>query len=250
MGKWCLRYVDVSGVIEKGRGGVNRISTKKLLSLVAYAKNIILLILTLLAFFEAHKALVVILGIILFILINIGAIIDCRSTSRVKSTLKRVLKECVENVEEYQKRVGKNTLRANIMINKSNRLVIFSSYRMDKASDADISFAIGQGCCGEAFDSGEVILGDLRIAYKEILEKKSKDYRGAPWGINREQFEKTKDLKSLISLPLRDKVTDEIICVLNLDDKVDFDTSCFAKSGLQKIAGAYGSHIVDILKEG
>jgi len=214
-----------------------------------HLQALILLLITLRdIIFTYPRWLLIIFFLVMLTLVYLDAIIDLSRASKIKKDLSRYLKKLVNDIEEFQNRKDCNTLRANVMIKEKDRLKIFSSYNMDNSPDKDITFAIGQGCCGEAFDSGEIVFGRIDSVYKDTWEETKSVDRGAPWGITKEHFEKTKDLKSIISLPLRDEITDEISCVLNLDDKVDIETARFEYTELQSIVGAYGYHIVEKLK--
>ncbi len=183
-------------------------------------------------------------------LINFDAIIELTGKQVLKRDLRHILKKCVKEVEEFQNRSGFNTLRANIMIKKKDRLIIIASYNMDNSKDKDISFAVGQGCCGDAYESKAIVVGDLKAVYKNSWME-TRTETGAPWGITHEQFEKTKDLKSLISMPIKDMDSGDIVGLLCIDDVVGLEETMFDYEELQIRIGAYTFYISEkIIKEG
>ncbi len=185
-----------------------------------------------------------ILGIFLLILLTInGFVLDTLFLKRIelRRKLKNILKEVVHAVEKFQGRVGSETLRANIMFldSKKHKLLIEAHYRMDIDPDKDISFSRGQGCAGRAFDTGETIIGDIEDAYSK---------NNLPWGITREHKNLTKDLKSLISIPV--KFNDEIVAIINFDDKINLKESKFDHGEFDNvISGWYAFILGELIRD-
>ncbi|MFC2045600.1 hypothetical protein ACFLUH_02870 [Chloroflexota bacterium] len=104
--------------------------------------------------------------------------------------------------------------RANVMlINKDanpNVLEIRYHYRMDDTPDLNLKWEKREGCCGKAWADGKQKKADLKESTEQLL----KDY----WQMNSTNIQCTKDVKSIISIPLRDiKSRDNIIGVINCD---------------------------------
>jgi len=129
----------------------------------------------------------------------------------------------------YQKKSSPSTLRINIMIIKNQQLHILDQVGMSNDADKDIIFNVGQGCCGQCVASGRICVGDLEDSYYETFEESINHNRGqTPWGITKEQWELTQNLKSLVSIPIFDtRYTDKVIAVLNVDDKMSLEESRF-----------------------
>lgn len=125
-----------------------------------------------------------------------------------------------------------NNLRINIMKIDKERLEIVRHIGMTRHDDRTLTWALGQGCCGESAKENQIRVIDLTEAYgftwEETLEKNDNK---RPFDINRQQFEKTKDLKSVMCVPICDPVIeDKVIGVINLDDKVLLGDSLFQEA--------------------
>lgn len=156
--------------------------------------------------------------------------------------LEVILHRCAEAVAAYQGRSDLGTLRANIMVpTRSGQLGIIAAHDMESDPDRHLTFARGQGCSGEAFDSGQVVVGDLAAVYRNSWDDTRRVHGSAPWGITREQFEATRNLKSLLSIPLR--ADRSVRGVLNLDDRVDIAEARFQDEELLMIIEGFQFHI-------
>jgi GAF domain-containing protein len=162
-----------------------------------------------------------------------------------RAKMEHVLAHLVNAVERYQCRQGEDSLRANIMILGNERLQIVASCRMANNLDQDITFAVGQGCCGEAYDSGQLVVGDLSSVYMDTWEETRREYGSPPWGITRQQFEKTRTLKSVLSVPMVQG--DRVLGVLNLDDKVPLDEAGFGDDEMLLVIGGYMCFAMSII---
>lgn len=193
------------------------------------------------------RAIIVIAAVIV-IAVKYQSEIGAASKLRV-SNIEYILSECVKAVEEHQERVSAGTLRANLMVYRKE-LRIVASYRMEGAPDKDIAFVKGQGCCGTAYEAQDTIVGDLLSVFHETWEKTRKANDGAvPWGIDREQFQKTTSIKSILSLPLvkpGDKVPRAI---LNFDDQISIDEARFGDAELIHLIQGYAFHIYCLIGE-
>lgn len=88
-------------------------------------------------------------------------------------------------------------LRANVFLPKDDgqKLGIeFHSSSMDKASDLKIELEKGQGCTGVAWMRRKPIVADLTQPEVE---------GGALWGLTPHQMAMTRDLKAILSIPIR-----------------------------------------------
>lgn len=170
-----------------------------------------------------------------------------KNTKLKIAKLEDILEKCVQAVEELQNRKENKTLRANIMVPRGKQLEILASCRMGTDPDRDISFAIGQGCCGDAFDSHATATGDLQKIYRDNWDRTRMDYGSSPWGITRDHYEKTRDIKAVISIPI--EYRKKVIGVLNFDDKVNLEETHFKDDHLLITIGGYMCFIIDVMMQ-
>ncbi|MDH7479892.1 MAG: hypothetical protein QHH02_07770 [Syntrophomonadaceae bacterium] len=146
-----------------------------------------------------------------------------------RSALHDLLNHILCSVRALQNRRDTNTLRINIMENKNNQLVIIDQIGMSNDLDHDISFSLGQGCSGASAEINKIVVCDLTEVYDTTFELNcQKNNSKPPFGISKAHWEKTRDLKSLISVPIRHpKDPSKVIGILNLDDKISIDEAQF-----------------------
>ncbi|KKM11091.1 hypothetical protein SY88_10175 [Clostridiales bacterium PH28_bin88] len=149
----------------------------------------------------------------------------------VKSGLYDILGVALLSVRAYQERKNTKTLRINLMVVDQTKrdLSIIAQIGMSSDPDKDITFGLGQGCCGTCAELGEVVIGDLENIYGNSYQETCQKNEGrSPWGISKLHWESTRDLKSLISVPVFDPDDlNSVIAVLNLDDKISIDEAKF-----------------------
>lgn len=89
------------------------------------------------------------------------------------------------------------------------------SPNMQQQGDRDLVFTTRQGVCGEAFQSGEIAFADLTEADLES------------YNLNQEQIESTRQLRFVLSAPIRaldpetKRLTNEVIGVVNIDSRTN-----------------------------
>ncbi len=146
----------------------------------------------------------------------------------VKSQLHDILASISFNIRNYQGRINEKTLRVNIMRNYNGRLLIVDHVGMDNDLDSNIEYALGQGCCGSCVEKRELAVIDLThfygLTWEETLHKNNDD---PPWGLSKIQWEKTRDLKCVMCIPVLDLRNERVLGVLNIDDKIPLENSHF-----------------------
>lgn len=125
---------------------------------------------------------------------------------------------CLKVKEEVKTINGKDVthLRSNIFIptfQDSKQLRLMYSYGMDQDSDDRLIIEVGSGAAGLCFQTGRPVICDLEKA-RIVFESE--------WKLNKyQQALVRKDLKSLISLPIRLKEDSPVIAVLSFDSTND-----------------------------
>jgi len=137
---------------------------------------------------------------------------------RESLTIGQTLKFVTITLEQIAKGICQNQnyplghMRANVMLvnPKDQYLHITHRYNMDNATDRDISFAKGEGCCGRAWDTGQQAVADMTIPEQPY---------GPAWGLSTDKKKRqTEHLKSILSSPiLHPDRENEFIGVLNVD---------------------------------
>lgn len=149
--------------------------------------------------------------------------------------LQDLLHKAHRTVLAQQGRTSFKTLRANIMHLNRGQQTIIAHVGMDYSADRNIVFNEGQGCCGAAARDQEPFVAKLEelgynTSYENLIDPET---RTARWGITGEQWEITRDLKSLLSIPIFDsRYSERVIGVLNFDDKIPFAASKFDEGEL------------------
>ena len=130
-------------------------------------------------------------------------------------------------------------IRANVMLIERDELYIAYSFNMNKAPDLEIRLGIRQGCAGQAWVSGEQMFGDLTLPMSP----------GAPpWGLNPQQQALTRDVRSIISTPIKDK--GNVIGVLNFDSTEPMSVVRFKEIKSAELAAAFAEALAMVLGAG
>ena len=195
------------------------------------------------------KPYLIVPGLVVIVLLSINSYFYKKGKTKELALfqLEDILSVCVKAVREYQNRQETNTLRANIMVPREENLEILVSYRMENDLDMGITFAYGQGCCGDAFDAGVPVVGDLDVVYRSTWEETREFCGTPPWGITKKHYEMTRDLKAVVSIPLIYR--DSVIGILNLDDKIALTDSRFKEGEFLLLVGGYVHHIINVLTQ-
>lgn len=143
------------------------------------------------------------------------------------------------------------TLRINVMRVTPNGLEIVSSVGMKKHLDRDLKFSLGQGCCGTCAETGRIKVMDMTKIYEPTWEATlAKHGDLLPLGVTKEIYDVTKDLKTIFCYPIMDPDDKEtIIGVLNLDDKISIEESCFQDEFVYITVQASSENCSNILKQ-
>lgn len=114
-------------------------------------------------------------------------------------------------------------LRCNVMKLDGHVLGIVSHWGMNNAPDLKVTWTTDQGCCGLAVREAAPVLGDMSRyrggRYEGLLH--AEDHRPV-WGITRDQWMLTRDVGSVVSVPLLapKQLTARVIGVFNIDAQV------------------------------
>jgi hypothetical protein len=114
------------------------------------------------------------------------------------------------------------TLRCNVMRLHKGILTTVAAWPERTISSKDITWTTEQGCCGLAVRKNTPIVQDLSAysgkSYDVLIDPED----GLPkWGMTQEQWDHTRDLMSIISVPLVSVgVRPTVIGVLNFDARV------------------------------
>lgn len=133
--------------------------------------------------------------------------------------LASLLKACLAGFTNEQ--INSFNLRCNVMLPYGDNLRIILRYP-DLKRATGVPWAQGEGVCGTAFEERrEVMARDLTPYrgrdYSRILVGKGKD-RHRLWGMTERQWEMTRNLGSVISLPLISAGDDgKVLGILNVD---------------------------------
>lgn len=112
--------------------------------------------------------------------------------------------------------------RANVMLIDTETtphvLKIRYNYGMAGAPDLQLHWEKREGCCGRAWASGNMEKADLSRADREALERR--------WMMRPQNIECTRDIKSIICVPLRDiRKRDKIVGVMSCDSSYSLSES-------------------------
>lgn len=113
-------------------------------------------------------------------------------------------------------------IRCNVMNREEDRLVIAASCKMDNEREKGCEWSIDQGVCGMAVRKGHAMwrdLGDVQgLPFHAI---RNDDDHQPRWGLTEELWSYTRDLGSVVSIPLfHPKNPLEVIGVFNIDTQV------------------------------
>lgn len=119
---------------------------------------------------------------------------------------------------EVMKQLGGGDVRANVMLPSDGRLRI--AYQVGFAQDTcelDLSWEPGQGCAGTAWVKGEPHSARLDfVGQYQDFEQFKADPANQGWRLDRERWEATKQIKTILSQPIL--VNGKTVGVLNIDD--------------------------------
>jgi len=117
------------------------------------------------------------------------------------------------------------TLRCNVMRLRKGILTTVAAWPERTMSSKDISWTTQQGCCGLAVRKNMPIVQDLSAYSGKSYDYLLDQVDGLPkWGMTREQWDHTRDLMSIISVPLMSVgVRPQVIGVLNFDARVTLE---------------------------
>lgn len=130
--------------------------------------------------------------------------------------------------------------RANVMLIQREAsphvLKIHYQYAMDGAPDLHLTWEKREGCCGRAWASGNAEKADLSQASGEALREQ--------WLMKPQNIECTRNIKSIICVPLRDiKKRDKIIGVMSCDSSYALDESGLDDPAFLKKTRGHGETI-------
>lgn len=110
-------------------------------------------------------------------------------------------------------------LRCNVMIRDGSALKMLAAYPEKTDPMGTVSWTVEQGCCGLAVRRQEpVVLNLVEFQGKPYDALLDPEDELPKWGITREQWEHTRDLGSIVSIPIFSiGPSPEIIGVLNFD---------------------------------
>ena len=114
---------------------------------------------------------------------------------------------------DYEMRVNVMIAPKSLFGNRKRLKPEWVSPNMRQDSDRDLTFARGQGVCGEAFQEGEMTFSDLTTADLTTFD------------LNEDQMKASEELQFVLSFPIRTidletgRLTNEIIGVVNFDSR-------------------------------
>ena len=142
---------------------------------------------------------------------------------------------------------GSIPFRANVFmpsqVNDDNKLVIkYSSTNMKDTEDSDLQLDIWQGSCGTAWGYKAPVTANLSLP--EVRG-------GASWNLTQKQVGVTKNLRAIISYPIRHPIKrDYIVGILNFDTGQDPPNVFFEENSFyERTASNISSMIAMILND-
>jgi hypothetical protein len=155
---------------------------------------------------------------ILGILVETGYRIYKSSLTKFSSVKVNNIREVLDFTCQELEQITGHPFRANIMwpsgiIFKKLRIRC-SSKSMDDADDIDIVLDKWQGCAGAAWGYNHKVAADMSLELH---------LDGPAWNLDQEQQNKTKKLKTIISIPIHpEKEPGKVTCILNYDSVASF----------------------------
>jgi len=215
-------------------------------SVVAYGVPLALKVFTSISDWVVY--LIFAIGMFASLVANVWAVAQARHNED------RAKQEALEAIEDKQRFViakllplvareicpdSRVPIRANVMLIDKDELYIAYSWNMGEAPDLGIRLGIRQGCAGHAWASGEQMFGDLTLPMSPGTP---------PWGLDPQQQALTRDVRSIISTPIKDK--GNVIGVLNFDSTEPMSVVRFKEVRSAELATAFAEVLAVMLGVG
>lgn len=153
-----------------------------------------------------------------------GGVLQGLASRSTSAAIRGVLREIVEHCSDHSVEWARSSaVSANVMLLEDGVLREIVRYPRRVSRFGGLTWRVGEGACGTAVRSGQPCIINLHAQgftgkhYAALTERED----GQPWwGITQREWEHTRDLAVVISLPLFD-VEDEatVIGVVNIDTR-------------------------------
>ncbi len=187
--------------------------------------------------FIIYKPLKIIAFTVLMISIILNLSIDIGDKlAERENEAKEIITRALDIASLTISRGRKDPIRSNLFLHNkgsSNKIEIrFHSSNMETAPDLGIKFDKWQGCVGKAwgYEAGVVGIAD------QLVPEKTQD-----WKLTKEQYALTKEIKSIITWPIRDPdVKGKILGILSFDTSSDLSEYFTSEEARQLVADLSG----------
>lgn len=187
--------------------------------------------------FIINKPLKITVFSVLVISIFLNLIVDIREKlAERENEAKEIITRALDIASLTIGRGRKDPIRSNLFLHNkgsSNKIEIrFHSSNMETAPDLGIKFDKWQGCVGKAwgYEAGVVAVAD------QLVPEKTQD-----WNLTKEQYALTKEIKSIITWPIRDPdVKGKILGILSFDTSSDLSEYFTSEEARQLVADLSG----------
>lgn len=134
-----------------------------------------------------------------------------------QSIMRVILKDLLDSFDPQI--VSQARLRCNVMQLTNDTLSILAAYPEKHDPMGSVKWTTLQGCCGRSVRERDVVIQDFGEYRGKPYESLKKPEDGLPlWGITQEQWEHTRDLGSIVSIPIFSfEAVPVVVGVLNFD---------------------------------